>query len=277
MDFATKFCREIIDFATPIYYRGKTYTTCEATQKQRQMETALRAQREKVKLLKEAGADKADITEVQCRYQARLDAYKSFSKTMKLPEQTNRIYTGRTAGRIAPNAKTYAKWWESNQSNKNVFESRLPESEGIFNTLNFDSKDVIKPRNIIKNLSKSSAGKRALDYLNATNTEVKLCYGVDRPIEPNGHVVQGVYDPVDDVIKIYVDVTKSVEVTAETIVHEATHKRLNVGGDQYSEFLCFREEMHHKLGREWLTEEEERNIINRVKKAYPEFKWKRDG
>lgn len=96
--------------ATPKRFRGKEYTTYEATQKQRQMETAMRARREQVQLLRTGGADPEDITIAQCKYQAQLDEYKRFSKAMGLPEQTERIYTGRTRGRIAPSPQTYAKW-----------------------------------------------------------------------------------------------------------------------------------------------------------------------
>ena len=95
---------------TPVRFRGKEYTAYEATQQQRRMETALRAQREKVQLLREGDADKEDITIAQCKYQARLEAYRAFSAAMKLPEQTERIYTGRTRGRISPSPQVYAQW-----------------------------------------------------------------------------------------------------------------------------------------------------------------------
>lgn len=96
--------------ATPKRFRGREYTTYEATQKQRQMETAMRARREQVQLLRDGGADPEDITTAQCKYQAQLDEYKRFSKAMGLPEQMERVYTGRTQGRIAPSPQTYAKW-----------------------------------------------------------------------------------------------------------------------------------------------------------------------
>lgn len=95
---------------TPVRFRGKEYTAYEATQQQRRMETALRAQREKVQLLRVGDADKEDITIAQCKYQARLEAYRAFSAAMKLPEQTERIYTGRTRGRISPSPQVYAQW-----------------------------------------------------------------------------------------------------------------------------------------------------------------------
>lgn len=95
---------------TPRRFRGKEYTTYEATQKQRQMETAMRARREQVQLLRAGGADKEDITIARCKYQAQLEQYRSFSKAMGLEEQTERIYTGRTPGRISPSPQVYAQW-----------------------------------------------------------------------------------------------------------------------------------------------------------------------
>lgn len=110
---------------TPTRYRGREYTTYEATQQQRRMETSLRAQREKVQLLREGGADKDDITLAQCKYQAKLDEYKTFSKAMGLPEQTERIYTGRTKGRIAPSPQAYAKW-KAAQAQKTQVAPKVP-------------------------------------------------------------------------------------------------------------------------------------------------------
>lgn len=95
---------------TPVEWKGKAYTAYEARQKQRALETSLRAQRERVQLLRTAGADKEDITIAQCKYQALLNDYKSFSKFMGIPVQTERIYTGRTTGRIAPSPKVFAQW-----------------------------------------------------------------------------------------------------------------------------------------------------------------------
>ena len=103
--------------ATPKKWKGKEFNAYEATQKQRQMETAMRARREQVQLLRKAGADPEAITEAQCKYQAQLDEYKRFSRYMGLEEQTERIYTGRTPGRIAPSPKVYAEW-QAEQINK---------------------------------------------------------------------------------------------------------------------------------------------------------------
>lgn len=98
-------------------WRGKEYNAYRATQRQRQLETAMRAQRERVQLLRQAGADKDTITEFQCKYQATLQEYRAFSKKMRLETQMERVYTGRTPGRISPSPQTYAKW-QAEQINK---------------------------------------------------------------------------------------------------------------------------------------------------------------
>lgn len=95
--------------AQKIAYRGREYNTYEATQKQRQMETAMRAQREKAQLLKQGHADSDDILNARCKYQAMLDEYKEFSKKFNLPEQRERIYAD-LRGRVAPSQRTYKNW-----------------------------------------------------------------------------------------------------------------------------------------------------------------------
>lgn len=77
---------------TPKEYNGKQYTTYEALQQQRKMETSMRATRQQIKLLEEGNADGQDILLKKARYQGQMQTYKDFSKKMKLPEQMKRIY-----------------------------------------------------------------------------------------------------------------------------------------------------------------------------------------
>lgn len=81
-------------------WNGKEYDAYGRTQKQRQMETAMRAQREKVSLLKESGADKEEVMVARCKYQAQLGEYSRFCKKMGLREQRERIYYD-MRGRVA--------------------------------------------------------------------------------------------------------------------------------------------------------------------------------
>jgi hypothetical protein len=88
----------------PKEFRGKEYTLYEAKQRQRQMETAMRAQREKVQMLQEGGADPDEVMLQKAKYQGQLNEYAVFSRKMGLKEERERIYIdGR--GWIATNTK----------------------------------------------------------------------------------------------------------------------------------------------------------------------------
>ena len=86
-------------------FKGKEYTLYEATQRQRYLETNMRAQRQKVKLLQQAGASQDDIMLARCKYLAQLDEYKAFCERMGLQEQRERIYYD-LQGRVAPGRRT---------------------------------------------------------------------------------------------------------------------------------------------------------------------------
>ena len=73
-------------------YDGKEYTLYEATQRQRQLETQMRAQRQSIELLKAAGAPKQEIAAEKARLTAMYGKYREFSKEFGLPEQINRVY-----------------------------------------------------------------------------------------------------------------------------------------------------------------------------------------
>ncbi len=77
---------------TPKTFNGKEYTGYEATQRQRVIETRMRAQREAIQALKEGDGDPLDIMFMQAKYRASMDEYVKFSKAMGLREQRDRIY-----------------------------------------------------------------------------------------------------------------------------------------------------------------------------------------
>ena len=72
-------------------WRGKEYTQYEATQRQRKLETTMRAQRQEIHLLKEGGADEDSLIEARARYRKTSDEYARFSKAMELPQQRERV------------------------------------------------------------------------------------------------------------------------------------------------------------------------------------------
>ncbi|RGT09558.1 phage minor capsid protein [Dorea formicigenerans] len=91
--------------AEPKTFDGKEYTLYEAKQRQRQMETAMRAQREKVKLLQAGGADQDEVILHKAKYQGQLNEYSRFCRKMSLTEERERIYYD-MRGMVATNNKT---------------------------------------------------------------------------------------------------------------------------------------------------------------------------
>lgn len=89
----------------PREFLGKEYTLYEAKQRQRQMETAMRAQREKVKLLQAGGADQDEVILHKAKYQGQLNEYSRFCRKMSLTEEHERIYLD-MMGKIATNNKS---------------------------------------------------------------------------------------------------------------------------------------------------------------------------
>lgn len=78
----------------PVEYNGKTYTKYEATQRQRRLETEMRAQRQKIKLLEEGEADEQAIINARARYVKTSDEYVNFSKSVGLSQQWDRVTVG---------------------------------------------------------------------------------------------------------------------------------------------------------------------------------------
>lgn len=85
---------------TPKEYLGKKYTTYEALQAQRKMETQMRKTRQDIRLMQNGRADPNDITLKKAKYQGQMQAYKAFSEAMDLPEQMERVYQDGLRGKF---------------------------------------------------------------------------------------------------------------------------------------------------------------------------------
>lgn len=117
---------------TPKEYNGKEYTAYEAQQRQRRLETAMRADRQKIELLTQGGADDDTITGAKVRYFQRQDEYVKFSKAMGLPEQWERITV----------------------NGKNALGSKPPKKAGNVNKITAESVAKSGKSGIIKEKSK---------------------------------------------------------------------------------------------------------------------------
>ncbi len=104
---------------TPKEYNGKQYATYEALQQQRKMERGMRAQRQRIKLLEEGGADEQEIILAKAKYQGQMQTYKDFSEKMGLPEQKARIMQDGLRGRFMP-TKSEQKFLEESVINDKI-------------------------------------------------------------------------------------------------------------------------------------------------------------
>lgn len=125
---------------TPKEYNGKEYTAYEAQQRQRRLETAMRADRQQIELLTQGGADYDTITGAKVRYFQRQDEYVKFSKAMGLPEQWERITVdGKNAlgSKLPKKAERFDRRAEYSldEDNKRIAQTRADEWHDRANTL----------------------------------------------------------------------------------------------------------------------------------------------
>jgi hypothetical protein len=240
-------------------YQGKSYNAYEAQQRQRALETRMRKQRSDIDLLKKGKASQLDIQAAQAKYLNTLREYQGFSKKMELPEQMQRVYMD-GLGRVLPGR---------------IFESRISNikkktAEKIFDVEITKEMDTVLAANLYKNLNKSNVGKTVLDFIKTNHISVNVYYS-SNTISETG--LEGLYGScIGNHIYINGVETQSIRKTAETIIHEATHIRLDIGGDQHAEAVCdYFAELHTK-GK--LTGQDIRNIIKSVKGRYSDREWR---
>lgn len=240
-------------------YQGKIYNAYEAQQRQRTLETRMRKQRSDIDLLKKGKASQLDIQAAQAKYLNTLREYQGFSKKMELPEQMQRVYMD-GLGRVLPGR---------------IFESRISNikkktAEKIFDVEITKEMDTVLAANLYKNLNKSDVGKAVLDFIKTNHISVNVYYS-SNTISETG--LEGLYGScIGNHIYINGVETQSIRKTAETIIHEATHIRLDIGGDQHAEAVCdYFAELHTK-GK--LTGQDIRNIIKSVKGRYSDREWR---
>lgn len=136
---------------TPKEYNGKNYTAYEAQQRQRRLETAMRADRQQIELLTQGGADDDTITGAKAKYFQRQDEYVKFSKAMGLPQQWERITV----------------------DGKNALGSKLPKKAENVNKISGESvaksAEIKKPKKIsvdeiVENTTKLKGAMTETDY-----------------------------------------------------------------------------------------------------------------
>lgn len=162
-------------------YGGKEYTAYEATQRQRYLETAIRAQRQKIKLLQEGNASEDDIISAKCKYHKLSQEYTNFSKAMDLPQERSRIYSdglGKVDVKLPKEKQAVAKSEKSDIMDTGI--SKL-EIGSIF-----DDDSGYNPQDIIKAITQEST-----NFVTKNINSDEYLYGeAIESVKP----IKGVYD-----------------------------------------------------------------------------------
>lgn len=266
--------------AEPKIFAGKKYTLYEAKQRQRQMETAMRAQREKVKLLQAGGADPDEIILQKAKYQGQLNEYSRFCRKMGLTEERERIYLD-MKGRVAPDARkmslndTSDKWKRAARSELKKDEKSLSwreketaviyDSNGKYlftkrgdeRSVSFTKSEIKKMKNCIVSHNHPSGAsfsladwtvfKRAkLQELRAIG-EGKVYY-----IRVGEKAEQLWNMPDDDFIELYEDIRKKIRKEYHNLYKSGKinkKERLLLSSDEYNRIIA--EKVGVKYGKEY--------------------------
>ena len=157
-------------------FAGKEYNAYEATQRQRQLETAMRAQRTKVKGLEAGGADQNDIIIAKARYQGQLAGYKKFSDAMGLKPHMERVYID-GLGRIAMSDKAFKTFKENDIIKKELRQVmkqgklNVPARLMPYKNLSFDDAHINGERG--HNVTK----QEALDWIRNASFSMTVWHG----------------------------------------------------------------------------------------------------
>ena len=245
-----------------VTFDGKHYTLYEAAQRQRKFERTIRKQKRRI-LVDEATGDKDKLLIDQVKLQRLKQEYTRFSKGVGLPAQHARM---EAAGFDWKKGKAAEKAFTKHNELKKLRDPArfrdvvtiMPPYKG----------DAITHRSLYNNLAKSEIGREAIDYISSGRCMLEINYTDDAPKGIRG-------ETFGHSIIIYAKNTRTIKLTAKTIIHEVTHSKYKIGGSQWAEAVCFSMEHIHEHGQ--LTIQDKRNIIKKVKDLYPEYQWRKGG
>lgn len=226
-------------------FEDKQYTMYEGTQLQRQIETEIRHQKDRAVLAKETG-EEITRRQAQERINQLKNKYAELSQASGLPTKIERMQV-----------KGFRSVKEID-----VNEARIDDILYIIPPIRGDA---IKPKSIYKEIQKSNVGREAWQYIIEKEPNIEINYTLEAPKGIRGYQYgKNIY--------IFVKNTKTIKVTTETLIHEITHMKLDIGGDQWSEAVCIAQEKRHT--KDVLTYSDMRDIIKETKRLYPEMKWR---
>lgn len=216
----------------PVEYNGKTYTKYEATQRQRRLETTMRAQRQKIKLLEEGGADEQAIINARARYVKTSDEYVNFSKSVGLSQQWDRV----TVGSNTVKGITKPKKAEMPlRGIKNVDDGKIRGMNSNKHIANSSKGDILKEESKERFSGRYSASQERIDQLiqddlSGINFTEKPVY--NSRIRSNGKTTVREFadGTVKEVVKVEIGKqdNSSAEFLEDSILHEELEARIAI-------------------------------------------------
>ncbi len=171
---------------TPVEYNGKSYTKYEATQKQRSLEKAMRAERQQINLLQTGGANEEDIMLARGRYRATSSEYTRFSKAMKLPQQRERV-TVDGLGNVGVGKYKISQKSVANSGNSGII--NLNDSNSIYREITQNSISNVPKLNIFNDETLDNAHREASrDLLREVARHKELKVGTEFSIVYDEHM-----------------------------------------------------------------------------------------
>ena len=258
-----------------VTYNGQEMPLWKAKDYRSRLERAVKASKRELVVLDEAMKNtttdelknelKMSFSERSVRLKKQEARLKDFCKQTDLYYDSSRlqVFTQATENGI--------KNWGKSVSSKAVWAKRNivvneARSDEVFTIWPPMKGDAIKPQSIYKELQKSNVGKEAWEYILKANLDVEFTYTDEGPPNTLGecwgnHIV------------VYARATKTIKQTAKTLIHEVTHTKLKIGGDQWAEAVCIAQEVRHD--KDVLTYADKRDIIKKVKRLYPDYQWRK--
>lgn len=241
-------------------YNGKTYTTYDVTQKQRNFERAIRESKLKILGYRNLGDNDASLYE-SVRLRRLQDENKVFSQATGSRARFER--TGVVGYNRGVSGRVVADKYEGTHNH------HINYAKAIDEMFQNGDKVIYEKENIIEEMNTSLIGQKILEYLERSQAEVILMNR--RPLHPNRGSQNG------NQITIYCGNIRNERVVTQTLIHEMTHYWYHIGGCQHAEAVCFAMEKMHLLKRDYLTEDEWEQMVKLAVDNYPELEWECGG
>lgn len=216
----------------PVEYNGKKYTKYEATQRQRRLETEMRAQRQKIKLLEEGEADEQAIINARARYVKTSDEYVNFSKSVGLSQQWDRVTVGSNTLKSITKPK---KAEMPLRGIKSADDGKIRGMNSNKHIANSSKGDILKEESKERFSGRYSASQERIDRLiqddlSGINFTEKPVY--NSRIRSNGKTTVREFadGTVKEVVKVEIGKqdNSSAEFLEDTILHEELEARIAI-------------------------------------------------